>query len=101
MAGTQWWFGNVPVRDGVGTRVTNLTVHTQAEASALGSFLNDLGQVLAGTISPERFEADWRGRTVAGVALESRADFAVEAVLRAGPPLGGERYRRSVRRDWS
>jgi hypothetical protein len=94
----EWTFFGVPIADAGGTRVVNLTVHTERDASRTGSYLSDLGKLTAGDLRPAEFESRWRGESIGGVRFESRPDYAVEAARRAGPPPGGERYRRSVPR---
>jgi len=76
----------------------NLTVHTHAHASLTGSYLSDVGKLLAGDLRPAEFEDRWRGESIGEIRFESRPAYAVEAARRAGPPPGGERYRRSVPR---
>lgn len=95
----EWTFFGVPVTEPGGTRVTNLTVHSEANASTVGSYLSDLGRLQSGWLSSADFEQLWDGVTLGTFALEARAGHALEAMRRAGPPAGGVRYRRAVRRD--
>ena len=97
-ARVEWVFAGVPVQEAGGTRVVTLTLFSKAQASETGRYLSDLGKVLSGWLTARDFEAAWRDRTIGGVQVEWRADFAVEAVRRAGPPPGAERCRRTVRR---
>jgi hypothetical protein len=99
VSGLQWTFFGVPVAEPGGTRVANLTVHSEADASTLGSYLSDLGRLQSGWLSTAEFEQLWDGVTLGRFALESRPGHALEAMRRAGPPPGGVRYRRSIRRD--
>ena len=95
----EWTFFGVPIAEPGGTRVTNLTVHSEAQASTLGRYLSSLGQLQDGSLTNAEFAQRWSGVTLGGFVLESRAGHALEAMRRAGPPAGGVRYRRSVRRD--
>jgi hypothetical protein len=95
----EWTFFGVPIAEPGGTRVTNVTVHSEENASTLGRYLSDLGQLQSGWLSSGEFEQRWDGVRLGKFALESRPGHALEAMRRAGPPPGGERYRRSVRRD--
>ena len=99
MSAVQWTFFGVPIAEVGGTRVTNMTVDTDGAASILGSYLSSLGQLQDGWLSTAEFAQRWRGVTLGGLALEARPGHALEAMRRAGPPAGGVRYRRSVRRD--
>lgn len=99
MSQVEWQFFGVPIAESAGTHVTNLAVHNETQASTLGSYLSDLGQLQTGWLSAAEFTQRWQGVRLGGVALEGRAGHALEAIRRAGPPPGGVRYRRSVRRD--
>jgi hypothetical protein len=94
----EWTFFGVPLREPTGTAVVALTVHTPEQASELGRYLSDIGKLLAGDLSGDDFEWSWRGRSIGRFSLESRPGHAIEAMRRAGPPPGAERYRRAVRR---
>ena len=95
---TVWTFLGVPVADGAGTKVVTLTLLSERQASQTGSYLSDLGQVESGWLRPADFEARWRGASIGGIAVEWRADHAVEALRLAGPPPGAVRYRRGWQR---
>jgi len=97
-ARVEWVFAGVPVHEVGGTRVVTLTLFSKSQASETGRYLSDLGKVQSGWLSARDFESAWRGRPIGGIQVEWRADFAVEAVRRAGPPPGAERYRRTIRR---
>jgi hypothetical protein len=99
MSSPEWTFFGVPIAEPGGTRVTNVTVHTDAQASTLGRYMSSLGQLQDGLLSDAEFAERWTGVTLGGFVLEARAGHVLEAMRRAGPPPGGERYRRSVRRD--
>ena len=95
----QWTFFGVPIQQGAGTAVVDLTVHSAEQASQVGRYLSDIGQMRIGHLSADDFAWSWRGESIGQFVLESRPDHAIEALRRAGPPPGAERYRRSVRRD--
>ena len=95
---TAWLFLGVPVANGAGTDVVTLTVYDFAQASLVGTYLNNVGSVQSGHMSAADFAAHWSNQLVGGVPLEWRAGNVVQAMRQAGPPPGAARYRKTVRR---
>jgi len=92
-------FRNVPLVDGRGTRVQNVTLYTFAQASQVGKYSSDLGKFSRGEMTDLEFETKWLGVSIGGIQVEGRARRALEAARRAGPPPNGIHYISSVQRD--
>ncbi len=93
-------FDGVPVRNGpepdAGTQMANLTGLTFRQASTIGTYLKDVGELLDGRLRPGVFHRQWRGRKVARKRLEDRPDYVIELMRRQAPPPGQQRYRRTA-----
>lgn len=80
-----------------GGAVVSVVGKGPAEASRLGDRLHDQRALVSGEMTPEEFEAKWRGRRLLGVRLSGSAAEVFVAYRAGGSELADVRYQRRGR----
>ncbi|MHB8342633.1 MAG: hypothetical protein ACYDB7_15885, partial [Mycobacteriales bacterium] len=89
-------FLGMPIREHGGTRLIDVTPRDAGQASRVGRYLADVGQLVAGQLPAAAFADRWRGRHIAGHAAEWDAGRIMTILSQQGPEPGAVRYRRVV-----